>query len=264
MPQSHSISKSKYIYNHKKDQEDVRDLIFTSEFHSLNILPIEFDLRTTGFVPPILDQGNLGCCAGNEISNAMKFCLEKEHSVIFQPSRLFIYYFGRVLDGSPSNQDTGITIRNGLKSIQKYGCCTEIPDWPYDITKYTQKPPLNCIVDAKKHIPQFKYLSVPQDLNSIKQALFAGFPIVIGIDVFSSLESQECISTGVIPVPETTSEQNLGGHCTGLYGWDDSTRRFLMMNSWGSVGQQGWFTIPYDYILNPDLCSDLWCIKFFK
>ena len=66
-------------------------------------------------------------------------------------------------------------------------------------------------------------------------------------------------------MPNTKAERQLGGHCVGLYGYDDSTETFLMMNSWGKqAGQEGWFKIPYSYVLDPNLSSDFWTITYFK
>jgi len=252
------------IYNHRKDEVDFRDYRFEKKHHS-NV-PVQaigvFDLRSTGLVPAILDQGNLGSCGPNEISNALRFCLRKDSSIDFQPSRLFIYYYARLVDGLSTSQDTGISIRGGMKSIAKYGAPKEAW-WPYNISEYTIQPPEGAISAAHTHVAGFTYLSVPQDLNSIKQAIVGGFPVVIGIQVYDTFESEQALSTGIIPTP--TDSNLLGGHCVALWGWNDSTERFIMSNSWGtSVGQQGWFEIPYAYIMNPNWCSDLWTIRFFK
>jgi C1A family cysteine protease len=256
----------KYIYNHVKDKVNSRDLIFSSEHFQAGsaVLPKVFDLRTTDFVPAILDQGKLGTCAANEISNALRYCLDKELALKFQPSRLYLYYFGRLLDGSPTDQDTGISVRSGMQVVKNYGVCSETM-LKYDITKYTEKPHTNACAAAKQHMPNYKYLSVPQNLNSIKQALNAGYPVVLGVQVYDSFEADSTVHSGNIPMPNLTTESNLGGHCVSLYGWNDDTQTFLMMNSWGtSVGVNGWFQIPYAYITDSNLTSDLWTVKFFK
>lgn len=260
------------IYNHKRDLFDERDLKFSEEHHVCETaaLPASFDLRSIGYMPPILDQGPIGTCAANELSNGLRYCLEKEHGVVFQPSRLFIYWYGRVLDGSNTNEDTGITIRNGLKAIQKYGAPPEFYE-PYDVHKFTVAPSQQAVQHAALHRKAFNYLSVKQDLDSIKHALFAGYPVVLGIQVYESLESPETLASGDIPMPNMESESCQGGHCVSLVGWNDETKRFIMENTWGTkdeqgnpIGKNGWFTIPYDYILNEQLTSDIWTVKFFK
>jgi C1A family cysteine protease len=58
------------------------------------------------------------------------------------------------------------------------------------------------------------------------------------------------------------SESALGGHCIVAVGYDNKKRVFLMRNSWGkSWGMKGYFTIPYEYLLDPHLASDFWTIR---
>ncbi len=45
-------------------------------------------------------------------------------------------------------------------------------------------------------------------------------------------------------------------------GYHDADKRFIARNSWGSSwGQQGYFTIPYDYLTNSKLSGDMWTIR---
>ena len=47
-----------------------------------------------------------------------------------------------------------------------------------------------------------------------------------------------------------------------LVGYNDATSRFLSQNSWGTGwGMAGYFTIPYDYLTNPNLSSDFWVVR---
>lgn len=252
------------IYNHQKDLHDSRNILFKEEHYSVasSNLPISFDLRSSGFVAPILNQGALGSCGPCEISNALRFCIRKEKSIDFQPSRLFIYYYARIIDNSPITEDTGISIKSALNAIQKYGVCSE-ENLPYDITKFTIKPSLQEISAALQHIKGFTYKSIPQNLISIKQALFSGFPIVLGIQVYDSFESDIVSKTGTVSLP-TTTDTLLGGHCCAAIGYCDTTQTFTLCNSWGNWGNAGYFTLPYNYLLDPKLASDFWQISYFK
>jgi C1A family cysteine protease len=258
-------------YNLKPAVLTGNEKLFKLDHHSLKgiTLPEKYDLRTVfpECIPPVLDQLQLGACGPNEISNAMRFCLAREKVSIFQPSRLYIYYFTRLFEGSDINQDTGVSISGACGAVSKYSACSE-NNWGYDITKFTLQPPRNALIAAHTHIPGFKFLQVPQNLTSIKTALVSGFPILIGVQLYSSFESDEVTKTGVVPMPDTKKEQLLGGHCLMIIAYDDKTQTFTGMNSWGGGpngwGQQGFFTIPYAYILDPNLGGDYCQVRYFK
>ena len=56
-------------------------------------------------------------------------------------------------------------------------------------------------------------------------------------------------------------EKVKGGHAVLIVGYDDTIKRFLCMNSWGILwGMRGYFTIPYEYVLNPSLAGDFWVL----
>lgn len=253
-----------YIYNLKRCEADDRDLKFDDHAtrHTRDlILPDKIDL--TGSIPlPVLNQGNLGSCTANASSNALRYCLEKQKSIVFQPSRLFIYYFTRFIEGN-IQVDSGANIRDVMKAIHCFGACNETK-WPYIIDKFRTRPSSSSIQAAKPHAVTFQYLSITHNLDSIKNVLASGYPIVFGIAVYESLERQECITTGIVPIPDMNTERCMGGHCILMTGYDDTTQMFTILNSWGkSVGQMGYFQIPYAYIANPNLTFDLWTIDFF-
>jgi len=253
----------KYIYNHRKQPIDERDHKFHLTVPQLTTtLPSHVDLRTTGFMPPVLDQSQIGSCTANATSNALRYCLHKEKVTDFQPSRLFIYYYSRLIENSV-NEDSGAVIRDVMKAVQTYGACSE-NNWGYDISKFTVHPPTNVVRAAQSHVKNFQYLAVNQDLNSIKNALVQNFPIVFGMSVYSSFESDTVAKTGQVPMPNLQTEQNLGGHCQLICGFQDSTQTFIVMNSWNvSWGDKGFCYIPYAYLLDASLSQDFWVIKHF-
>ena len=227
-------------------------------------LPSSVDLREKKYIPAVLDQGQLGSCASNAMANNLAFLMGKEGFSEMQPSRLALYYNCRVnVEKEPANQDTGVTIGDICTSVQEYHACPE-SDWPYDISKFSLPPPAQAVADEQKH-KQFKFLSVPQEETAIKTCLAEGFPVILGIQVYSTFESQAVAETGMVPVPDTQTEQCLGGHAQCLYGYDDEKQAFLSMNSWGanSWGIGGFCWIPYKYILDQDLASDFWCVRYF-
>lgn len=251
------------VYNHKKDLPDARDFKFTVALRlsAKQNLPITCDLRKVcaKFIPAVLDQGSLGSSTANACSNALYFLLRKEKLKDWQPSRLYMYWFSRFLEGT-TNEDSGASIRNVMTSIHTYGVCDETR-LPYNVNKYKLKPSNSCIRAATQNTRDFKYLSLDTSLLAIKQCLNLGFPIVFGMDVYESFESQYVCKTGIVPMPDQTTEELLGGHVATIYGYDDAKKQFIVMNSWGvGWGEGGFFYLPYDYL---KYMSDLWTMKFF-
>jgi C1A family cysteine protease len=98
-------------------------------------------------------------------------------------------------------------------------------------------------------------------LNQLKSCLAEGYPFVFGFTVFDSFESETVTNTGLLDMPKT-SESSHGGHAVMAVGYNDEVRRFIIRNSWGSNwGNRGYFTMPYEYLTNPDLSSDFWTIR---
>src|SRR5712671_712702 len=90
-------------------------------------LPAVVDLRPK--MPPVYDQGQLGSCTGNAIAAAVQFERKKQGmGPDFAPSRLFIYYNERVIEGTVGT-DAGAQIRDGIKAVAALGVCPEQPDW---------------------------------------------------------------------------------------------------------------------------------------
>jgi C1A family cysteine protease len=234
---------------------DHRDYKFSLRL-ALGALPPTVDL--TAGMPPVYNQGVLGSCTANAIGADLAYQLAKQGEPPLMPSRLFIYYNERALENTIAS-DAGAEIRDGFKVIAKQGICDE-SEWPYDPTKFAVAPPASCYTDAAKHLA-LTYQSVAGDLTVMKSCLASLQPIVIGIAVYSSFESAGVASSGVVPLPDK-SEAQLGGHAMLACGYNDLDQTFLVRNSWGPEwGKQGYCTIPYAYLTNPDLGGDYWSIQ---
>jgi C1A family cysteine protease len=214
------------------------------------------DLRSD--CPDVYDQGHLGSCT----ANAIGFCyhydeIKQKEKSAFIPSRLFIYYNERNLEGHVT-EDSGAEIHDGIQVIHSLGVCSET-DWPYNIDKFKDKPTDNCYSFALSH-KTIDYRAISQNLDQLKSALIEGFPVVFGFSVYESFESEEVAKTGYMPMPKP-NEKILGGHAVTIVGFDNSKKIFIVRNSWGSGwGDKGYFYMPYDFIVNPNMASDFWTI----
>lgn len=250
----------KHTYGLVHDRHDDRDLRFSSVANKLGLvsLPPKVDLRPV--CSPVRDQGDLGSCTGFASAVGFREALLNDAKKPFVPlSPLYVYYWERQREKS-INVDSGATIRSAMKVLAKFGAAPEAL-WPYDISKFRDRPSDISIVQGKQYAIS-KYHRV-NNVIEMKQALSIHHPIVIGIEVWESFESDEVASTGIVPIPDEQKEAMLGGHAVCVVGYDDALRSFIIKNSWGtSWGQGGYCLIPYAYF-NPNLklVMDMWTGK---
>ncbi len=239
------------------DLPDHRDFMYAAPTPIMHSIPPSADL--TASCPPVYDQGQLGSCTANAIAAAFQFDeIKQKEPNVSNPSRLFIYYGERVIEGTVK-EDSGAQIRDGIKVVASKGVCPE-SEWPYDIQKFSQKPPQSCFTDAKKYTA-VTYQRLIQDQNTMKGCLAEGFPFVFGITVYQSMMTDDVAKTGIVPMP-SNQEKSVGGHAILAVGYDDKTRLFKFRNSWGTGwGDKGYGYIPYSYLTDQNLADDFWTIR---
>jgi C1A family cysteine protease len=245
-------------YGWTPDLPDARDHVYQLPMRGAS-LPASADLRAG--CPPVCDQGGLGSCTANAIGAAIEFDQTKQKLTASTPSRLFIYYNERVIEGSVET-DSGAQIRDGIKSVASDGACPE-PMWPYIEENFASRPAASCYSFAKLH-PAVQYARVTQDAVHLKSCLAAGYPFVFGFTVYESFEGDDVARSGMVEMPGET-ESVVGGHAVMAVGYNDSVQRFLVRNSWGpGWGVGGYFTIPYAYLTDSNLADDFWVIRVVK
>jgi len=223
-------------------------------------LPSKVDLRPQEHFH-IYDQGHLGSCTANAIGAAYHFDQIRQGVKDFIPSRLFIYYNERAMEGSVG-QDAGAYIRDGIKSLNKLGVCDE-KAWPYNESRFTHKPSKQCYEAALCNTAK-EYARVPQTLEAMKGCLNEGFPFAFGFVVMSSFQLPDVAATGRMHMPGPY-DFVMGGHAVQACGYDDGKEVFIVRNSWGlGWGDNGYFYMPYAYITNPGLAEDFWMIRFIE
>lgn len=253
----------------KPDLPDLRDLSADEVLAPLQPVPpdlAKFSLREHE-PEPAYDQGQLGSCTGNGIAFAVQFERAKQGLTPFRPSRLAIYYGERQIEGTISS-DSGASIRDGFKVVAKVGAGPE-GLWPYDIAQFATKPPDSYYAEAAKE-RVLRYHRVVRDRNQIKQAIYNGFPVVMGFSVYESFRSIG--ADGHMPMPQP-NEDLLGGHCVVWTGWDDTlllpnahrSGALEARNSWSpGWGDQGHFWMPLDVALSNRLSSDFWIAQMVQ
>lgn len=246
-------------YGWKRDLPDRRDIW-------LRIPAVQtfaqVDLRNQ-WMPKVYNQGSLGSCTANAIAGAFEYDQKKQELEDFMPSRLFIYFNERAIEGTV-DQDSGASIRDGMKVLNKLGVCPE-KDCPYQVEYFNIKPAESAYIDAQKH-KSLSYKRIRPNVRDFRTCLHFGFPIIFGFSVPESFESSGISTTGVMKMPDP-NEKVLGGHAVLACGYDDNKEIdgekgfVLVRNSWSSDwGQGGYFWMPYSFI-NATTCDDCWILQ---
>lgn len=242
------------------DVPDDRDHLFRATVFDL---PSRVDLRKD--CPPIFDQGErIGSCTANAVCNAFRYNLIRQARAAdlkvpsYHPSRLFLHYNARVLAGTHT-ENKGAQIRDAMKSVAKHGICRE-RSWPYRAYRYAEQPPTVAYEQALR-FQSIAYQRLQHDLIELKECLAEGFPFVFGLTVYSAFAGASMQARGVLSLPKK-DEDKIGGHAVLAVGYNDATERFLMMNSWGkNWGQGGYFSVPYDYVMQEKMARDFWTLR---
>jgi C1A family cysteine protease len=241
---------------------DHRDLMYGAR---PGILPPRMDLRR--FCSPVDDQGATNSCTAHATTAALEYLwarMRLQKSPDF--SRLFVYWVARALmmEGDPA-VDGGAVIREVVKGLRKYGVCYEAT-WPFDTTRIAERPPMPAFQEAELHqvVAYERHDGFASNLgvtlDSVKRAIFDGYPVVGGFRVPQSSVDPQVGVTGVIPMPKP-DEGFLGGHAVLFVGYDDATEHLIFKNSWGTGwGNGGYGYLPYAFF-RAGLVRDLWSLR---
>ncbi len=242
------------------DVPDIRDIPFKTVFRMPPGLPARTDLRS--ICPAVEDQGGLGSCTAQALAGALEFlqllAIREGMDCDFADlSRLFIYYNTREAMGTV-HEDSGAMLRTGIKELKRRGSCRESL-WPYIISKFTHKPSKPCYNEAMDHqVTAYQRLA---SLREMKSCLAMGLPFVFGFAVYEHVMTDAVARSGRIRMP-ARAERMLGGHAVMAAGYDDSTKRLLFRNSWGTGwGKAGYGELPYAYAESRELSDDFWCVQ---
>lgn len=240
-------------YGWKRDYHDSRDM-------RLLALPMpefrEIDLRPG--CPPIYDQGNIGSCVANAL------CLAAGYDIRLPLSRQFLYWNARKMEGLEC-EDSGCRIRDAIKSFASIGVCPERA-WPYSV--YWATPPAYGTYGEAKYFKAVKYRRVPKSRHGLLSALVMGHPVVLGIQVYRSFESDFTRDTGAARLP-FRGDKYRGGHAITIVGsvlieeheGVEGPHWYRFANSWGTEwGDNGFGVISEEYLLS-DLSEDWWVVE---
>ena len=238
------------------DLPDKRDCCYLppAKMRGMRLPPV-VDLRET--CPPVYDQGELGSCTAQAICGVFERELLVRFKHAFTPSRLFLYYNERVRLGTVK-EDSGATLRDGMKCAAKQGICPESV-WRYMPECFTWKPSPSCYEIAQE-FQVLAYRRLAQKVWQMMTCLADGHPFVFGFSVYESFESPSVAKAGVVPMPGP-GEEFLGGHAVAAVGYDQIAKCFVVRNSWGRKwGDSGHCYMPFEYLEDRNLADDFWTL----
>ena len=243
------MSDRKYLLT--KDKEDSRDRLFVKGFNTVK-LPESVDLRPK--MPPIINQGQVGSCQTCALLALDQYAIRYS----FAPSVPFGYYNLHDVMNVDHSEDCGGTLRDTIKTLVKYGACNS--DIWANTSDWTLKPTDAAYADGLAGDDELhQYYRIKSEVE-IQQALAQGYGVYIGVQVYESFESEDCIKTGNIPMPQE-GEKVLGGHALDIVGYItvNNVLQYIIRNSWGTeVGDKGYFYISSDALAK--ILMDAWII----
>jgi hypothetical protein len=237
----------------------------------------------TGALGPVKNQGQQGSCTAHGATSQGERLYRrfKNQAPIFAPA--FHYYIERQIEGTLAQGDVGAQVSTSLIVGENpvpaqpggNGFCPETL-MPYNDADCSTPPSPTALSSALKS-PGGSWHSLGNDIDNIKSCILSDYTGVIGISVYDSFEADPNLTSGLIPYPNVNVENCLGGHEThSMLGYDDTIQcpsspnpgAVLSQNSWGPLWgiappvtslstTKGFYWISYDYLLNPNLTSDV-------
>lgn len=253
-------------YGWKPGLPDHRDRIFNNENTVLAAQQVPAKIDLAPKMPPIYDQGQLGSCTANGWARVMEMREMAQGKTAVTPSRLFIYYNERLIEGDV-DQDDGAQVRTGAQVVSTIGAPPET-DWAYNVAKFADRPPAQAFTDAKKEEAlAYKRIVLGGPGAPMRTAVASSLPIVFGFSVPEYFEEGWDPTAAVLRLP-SADDQIIGGHCVVITGYDWTCTHFPVPafqcdNSWGpGWGIGGRFWMDYRWFdPNPGLAQDLWVVQ---
>lgn len=267
------LSPGRRRYGGHRSPIDPRDL-GVARMHVAAPLPPKVDLST--YCGPVRDQLQLGACTAFAGTAMLEFLFRRwgfpeggppERAVL---APLEMYYLERQLNGTLAQGDTGSDGRTACKVMNQFGVCTEAVD-VYDPANFAIAPTAAQLANGLGY-RSGAYHAIGNVMD-MKGCIASGYGFIVGFNVFSSFESDATASSGLMPVPDQSIEQLLGGHENFFCGYDDTVQcpgastpgAFKVQNSWGLAwGLSGFYWFPYQCAADPSVLMDAFIQHFGK
>ena len=200
-------------------------------------------------LPPAYKQVVRDCTA--EATAGMLYAIYRK-----QPSRLFMYFNGRLLEMTYM-YDNGCSIKKCIEGTMLFGLC-QGDSWPYLKEKVLDAPTLECYEEGESWKITKSYV-MNHGLVAMRRCLASGYCFVFGMSLYDSY--LDAATTGVVTMPKRKGDTYRGEHAVCAVGYHHKTKQFIIRNSKGpGWGDNGYFLLPYAY-MNPRLTTDIWTVR---
>ncbi len=232
-------------------------------------LPGEVDLRRDcggDYFTDVDDQGPLNASSAFAVLALVEYFERRIHARTFDGSKLFLYQATRhrLSATQQPHADSGADIRGTLKTLLQIGVPAET-SWPYQTERFGTDPSPFVFAGAKR-IANLWYFRLNEPNHTgdqtwavVKSFLAAGFPVVFGFSVPSSLT----LDANIPCRPERDATRGgqtvvaIGYHAN-RYGPDQDA--LLIRSSWGrrwGDNGNGWLPVAF---IRQQLARDFWTV----
>ena len=221
-------------------------------------IPYRYSLKK--FVPPVRKQKGGTCVGFSTYYYALSTMYNKQFNITenkakyahsFDPYFLYSIFFSDV-----DNCDSGLKFNNALNNLKKIGSKKLFFPPFTNCNENWNREKLTQTLDYSTPYSIKTWYSVkqqhPEYLKNIKNLVYKGYPVIIGVDFVNSLYPYS--SKNTIGVKSTGLwspkyyEKKEGGHAMCVVGYDDYKfgGSFLIVNSWGeNFGDKGYLWLRY-------------------
>ena len=244
--------KPKRSYGCKPDPVDHRDYRFrdlAGGTRQTEKLPDRYSLVTASLTPR--DQGQTSACTGFAFAQAAECAFAWSGLLTGDLSPAFAYSIGRMQSGT-AHSDVGSCNRDVIKAAIRYGIAHETA-CPFSVRGINKTPSAKAYADAysRRGVRGYYRLGL-KDYDSVKRALYMGFPIVAEFELDAPFENYN--GKGIVQAP---TGQILGRHALSIVGYERTT--FKIVNSWGmSWGDEGFASVSYEWLASG---ANAWALK---
>jgi C1A family cysteine protease len=221
-------------------------------------VPASVDLRE--YFAPVEDQQGLNSATAQACVALVDYFQRRARGIIESGSVRFVYKMTRKL--LHASGDSGSDLRTVLKAIVRFGI-PPAQHCPYDVERFDEEPD-PFLYRLSPDMQSMLYVRLDpanvtgaQTLATVRAFLAAGFPVVLGFSIPSSISNDGDI------LWRPLYDSVIGGQAVVAVGYDDdrlygTKGSLLIRNSWGSGwGDGGYGWLPYRFVEHQH-ANDCW------